>query len=226
MPDSHSAYSIDNSAHEELASWFLGPKGENHEFMKIAFGFIVDHLRKARQDFHPEDGVCFLIFRFVQTAQLCFVGIHHRRGPIVRCFQEGDGKAPRATRDAVWLHGRSQHPLLLSSLQCSHELRYHPCRYSWLPGELLAHSQKKKKRLTHELPQLTMLYNPNNVAPEASPLTSLMEYEVGQDLCEMLGFTRQPTSGPRESSMDPNADPLAWGHITCDGSIANLEAIW
>lgn len=67
-----------------------------------------------------------------------------------------------------------------------------------------------------------MLYNPNNVAPEASPLTTLIEYEVGQDLCEMLGFKRQPA--------DQNADqadgPYGWGHITCGGSIANLESMW
>ncbi len=80
--------------------------------------------------------------------------------------------------------------------------------------------------LTDRCLQLTMLYNPNNVAPEASPLTSLMEYEVGQDLCDMLGYTRQPVNGSRESAMDPNSDPLAWGHITCDGSVANLESMW
>lgn len=55
-----------------------------------------------------------------------------------------------------------------------------------------------------------MLYNQNNVATEASPATSQMEYEVGQQLCHMLGF----------SSKD------AWGHITADGTIANLEAMW
>lgn len=55
-----------------------------------------------------------------------------------------------------------------------------------------------------------MLFNQNNVATEASPATSQMEYEVGQQLCGMLGFTSQS----------------AWGHITADGSIANLESMW
>lgn len=60
-----------------------------------------------------------------------------------------------------------------------------------------------------------MLYNQNNVALEASPITSQLEQVVGDDLCQMLGFELLDTSEPRP-----------WGHITCDGSIANLEAMW
>ncbi len=70
-----------------------------------------------------------------------------------------------------------------------------------------------------------MMYNPNNVAPEASPLTSLIEYEVGQDLCETLGYNRQISSGPK-ADYNPNTQPMGWGHITCGGSIANLESMW
>ncbi|WP_324783340.1 pyridoxal phosphate-dependent decarboxylase family protein [Streptomyces sp. H51] len=55
-----------------------------------------------------------------------------------------------------------------------------------------------------------MLSNPNNVAAEASPVTTLLEKAVGQDLCRLLGY-------PVDSS---------WGHITCDGTVANLEAAW
>ncbi|KAI0437068.1 pyridoxal-dependent decarboxylase domain protein [Xylaria telfairii] len=60
----------------------------------------------------------------------------------------------------------------------------------------------------------TMIYNPNNVATEASPFTTEVERQVGQELCKMLGY----------NDPDPNSAP--WGHITCDGSVANLEAIW
>lgn len=60
-----------------------------------------------------------------------------------------------------------------------------------------------------------MLYNQNNVAAEASPVTTVMEYLVGQELCEMLGF---------DTAKD--AEIKAWGHITCDGSIANGESMW
>ena len=58
-----------------------------------------------------------------------------------------------------------------------------------------------------------MLYNQNNVAAEASPVTTALELRVGRELCAMLGY-------------DPTADPAPWGHVTCDGTVANVEAIW
>ena len=62
---------------------------------------------------------------------------------------------------------------------------------------------------------MTMIYNPNNVAVEASPLTTVIELEAGKQLCEMFGY-----------NTDPEKQPTAWGHITCDGTVANLESIW
>ncbi|CAF3488065.1 unnamed protein product [Fusarium graminearum] len=62
---------------------------------------------------------------------------------------------------------------------------------------------------------MTMLYNPNNVALEASPMTTLVELRVGQQLCKLFGY-----------NIDAQKSPLSWGHITCDGTIANLESIW
>lgn len=57
-----------------------------------------------------------------------------------------------------------------------------------------------------------MLYNQNNVALEASPITTVLEVEACEDLCQMLGY--QAT------------DPQPWGHLTCGGSTANIEALW
>lgn len=56
----------------------------------------------------------------------------------------------------------------------------------------------------------TMLYNPNNVAAEASPVTSRMELDVASQLAAMIGYdaTRQ------------------WGHLTSGGTVANFEALW
>ncbi|KAJ6487082.1 PLP-dependent transferase [Mycena vitilis] len=60
----------------------------------------------------------------------------------------------------------------------------------------------------------TILYNPNNVAFEASPITTKLELEVGMQLCEMLGYYKPP-------------DQIqAWGHIAADGTIANMESMW
>ena len=67
-----------------------------------------------------------------------------------------------------------------------------------------------------------MLYNQNNVAAEASPVTTMMEIAVGDDLCRMLGFS-VPDASPRARS---SAALRPWGHITCDGSIANMEGLW
>ncbi|GMF67666.1 unnamed protein product [Aspergillus oryzae] len=64
---------------------------------------------------------------------------------------------------------------------------------------------------------MTMIYNPNNVALEASPLTTVAEMEVGEQLCHLFGYNTDP------SRKDV---PTGWGHVTCGGTVANLEAIW
>lgn len=56
----------------------------------------------------------------------------------------------------------------------------------------------------------TMLYNPNNVSIEASPVTSRLELEVASQLAAMVGY-----------------DPAkSWGHLTSGGTVANFEALW
>ncbi len=53
-----------------------------------------------------------------------------------------------------------------------------------------------------------MLWNGNNVAYESSPATSQMEEEVGQDFAKFNGLEN------------------GWGHISADGSLANMEGLW
>ena len=55
-----------------------------------------------------------------------------------------------------------------------------------------------------------MLYNPNNVSIEASPVTTRLELEVASQLARMIGY-------------DPSR---SWGHLTSGGTIANFEALW
>jgi len=55
-----------------------------------------------------------------------------------------------------------------------------------------------------------MLYNPNNVAIEASPVTTRLELEVADQLATMVGYN--PAG--------------AWGHLTSGGTVANFEALW
>lgn len=81
---------------------------------------------------------------------------------------------------------------------------------------------------------MTIMFNPNNVrcssvagkfttselttvtpkvAFEASPVTTLLELEVGNQLCSMLGY-------PTNENIKP------WGHIACDGTVSNMESMW
>ncbi|KAJ7622127.1 PLP-dependent transferase, partial [Roridomyces roridus] len=60
---------------------------------------------------------------------------------------------------------------------------------------------------------MSILYNPNNVAFEVSPITTTIELLVGQQLCEMLGY-----------KAERNVEP--WGHLAADGTIANMESMW
>ncbi|KAI1351924.1 pyridoxal-dependent decarboxylase domain-containing protein [Xylaria sp. FL0043] len=63
---------------------------------------------------------------------------------------------------------------------------------------------------------MTMLYNPNNVAIEASPLSTVAEIEVGEQLCDLFGYNTDPNN---------TESPTGWGHVTSGGSVANLESI-
>jgi glutamate/tyrosine decarboxylase-like PLP-dependent enzyme len=65
-----------------------------------------------------------------------------------------------------------------------------------------------------------LLYNPNNVTPESSPVTLEWEMEVGADILRMLGYTPPPASGKK------SREEFGWAHITSGGTVANLEALW
>jgi len=56
----------------------------------------------------------------------------------------------------------------------------------------------------------TLLYNPNNVSSEASPVTIRYELEVGKQFADLFGY-------------DP---ATAFGHLTSGGTIANYESLW
>jgi glutamate/tyrosine decarboxylase-like PLP-dependent enzyme len=64
---------------------------------------------------------------------------------------------------------------------------------------------------------MTMLYNSNNVALETSPCTTVAEQRAGKQLSDLFGYN----TDERKKNL-----PLAWGHLTADGTIANLESIW
>lgn len=55
-----------------------------------------------------------------------------------------------------------------------------------------------------------MLYDPNNVSPEVSPVTTRLEGEVAAQLARMIGY---------------DVD-TCWGHLASGGTLANFEALW
>ena len=65
-----------------------------------------------------------------------------------------------------------------------------------------------------------LLYNPNNVTPESSPVTLDWELEVGASILNMLGYTPPPPSGK------VSREEFGWAHICSGGTVANLEALW
>jgi glutamate/tyrosine decarboxylase-like PLP-dependent enzyme len=68
-----------------------------------------------------------------------------------------------------------------------------------------------------------MLYNPNNVTPEAAPVTVEWELEVAADILKMLGYKCPPPSGAVHQETKKE---FGWAHITSGGTVANLEALW
>jgi len=56
----------------------------------------------------------------------------------------------------------------------------------------------------------TLLYNPNNVSSEASPVTIRHELEVGEQFARLFGYD----------------DTMSFGHLTSGGTVANYESLW
>ncbi len=128
--------------------------------------------------------------------------VHWRRG-----FHPNDPDAvdPFRQREAAFLQTQarfeSAHRRLLARLKGS--IPCHSPRYlAHMMGDALLPAQVGYLA--------AMLYNPNNVAQEGSPVTTELEEEVGDDLATLLGF-------------DPD---LAFAHLCSGGTVANLEALW
>ncbi|KAF8968538.1 pyridoxal phosphate-dependent transferase [Flammula alnicola] len=166
-------FRIPSSAdHERISALFLGPKGENAEFLHSWFNTIVAQQKAARDAYFPEDEAKSKAF--VQMTEIISSNL----------------------TELLTVLGQKSIPF------------YSP-RYS-------AHMS-----VDQSLPAIlgyisTMFFNPNNVAFEASPLTTLLELECGLQLCEMMGYNR----------LEGTDAPVGWGHIASGGTVANLESMW
>ena len=80
----------------------------------------------------------------------------------------------------------------------------------WFSPRYLGHMNADTLMAANLAYMAAILYNPNNVAYEASTATTPMEIEVGKQFAYMFGY-------------DPDS---SWGHITADGTLANYESLW
>ncbi|PZR99098.1 MAG: hypothetical protein DLM70_16040 [Chloroflexi bacterium] len=75
-----------------------------------------------------------------------------------------------------------------------------------------------------------MLYNPNNVTPEAAPVTVDWEIEACSRVLTMLGYIPPPPPMREDESSEDYARRMrrefGWAHITHGGTTANVEALW
>jgi len=74
----------------------------------------------------------------------------------------------------------------------------------------------------------TILYNPNNVSIQASPVTSFIEMAVGNDLCRMVGFEFPVTKNTDKKKKKQLKEEAIYPscHLTSGGTVANCEAYW
>ena len=80
----------------------------------------------------------------------------------------------------------------------------------WFSPRYIGHMNSDTLMVSNLAYVMAMLYNPNNCAKEASPVTTELELEAGKDLCALFGYDHNKS----------------WGHITSGGTVANYEALW
>lgn len=84
-----------------------------------------------------------------------------------------------------------------------------------------------------------MMFNPNNVTPEAAPVTTELEIEGCSAILDMLGYTPPPPLPPEADDDDDKyyekvqtyyqeaaSKQYGWAHISSGGTTANIEALW
>ncbi len=161
-----------SAAPVDLASVFLGAKGENAEvFERLLLEAFRDHVF-WRRNFHPEDG--FLV-------------------------QETEKHTPEY-----------EHAISALSQELMGLLGELKAGVPFFSPRYIGHMASDLTMASLIGYFATMLYNPNNVAAESSPVTTRMELEVAEQLAAMIGYDKD----------------RQWGHLTSGGTVANFEALW
>ena len=179
----HCIKKVDVQDDKEVASWFLGTRGENIEVATEIITGILEKMINARKDIFPS----------------------------IPNYITDEIKESEAYRNSI--ESVKEHVDQLVYLLNKYSLPTYSLRYQ---GHML---------WDITLPSLTgyfaaMLQNQNNVTPQASPATTIIELLACNDIAQMAGF--------KVRTLDNNDDNeiCAWTHISCDGSVANIESLW
>lgn len=190
--------------YEAACAWFLGPKAENADYLRMYVEIILNDLVQYRQHFSEDDEV-----RISSSSS--------RLGGMIVIFTIQNFVDARIASSPAFRKSMSilrTNVTFLSRLLPQHSVPFYSPRY-------MAHMVNDVSMPATLGYLMGLMYNPNNISPEAGPLTHIIEYDVGQQLCGMLGYNAQLGAEP------PSLEgPTAWGHITCGGSIANMESMW
>jgi hypothetical protein len=226
-----------------VAAWFLGTKGENaEEFEKLVVEAIRDHVH-WRRNFHPADPT------FITEETKAHPAYRHAMGTLKDAYLELLGQLKRSVPFfSMRYQGHMNWDLTLPGmLGYFATMLYNPNNVAFegsvattileiLVGDDLC------RMLGYKVPEASPL--PTEVATAAvapadtgverliSNWNRLTERQRGK-LLAVAGIRRNGHGPDHEPgvvdvALRSEADPAIrpWGHITCDGTVANIEAIW
>ena len=187
-----------------LSAWFLGPRAENNEVFMELFKDIFERHVRMRDNSFPSDPA--YITEEMKNSHAYRSEIEHMREELVKMQQDMEGSFPFFSPQDQWNQGQWNQGHWNQGNWNQSYGHMHQGHMNWdisMPA-MLGH-------------MMALLFNQNNIDPAASPVTASFEQQVGEQLCDMLGYNVFP---------DKNEQPLAWGHVTSGGDLANIEALW
>ncbi|MDY7807235.1 pyridoxal phosphate-dependent decarboxylase family protein [Burkholderia stagnalis] len=168
----------------------------------------MSQLNQASTNDHVEDEIVLSSWRHLWPHAKNHVRYRDMLGAILDDYYvwhsrwQSPGRAPTPERDSI-LQRTTALLKELSSRLMTDSVPWPACSY-------LAHMNTDTILPAGLAYFATMLYNPNNVTTEASPVTTALEHEVSDDFCGLVGFDQAN----------------GWAHLTSGGHAANYEAMW
>ncbi|KAI5818181.1 pyridoxal-dependent decarboxylase domain protein [Pyronema omphalodes] len=188
--------------HAGLSAYFLGPGAENHQQLLDYLIQILGQNQACRQKYRRDDDPVFITNEMTSNEQFAI-----NKGRLDSYLEILNEKLLTKYSIPFWNPRYSAHMTTDISM---------PAMLGYIS---------------------TMLFNPNNVSVEASPITTVLEMEAGKQLCKLLGYRLDPGTTyygfgepgvpSIENDWDDGEEHIAsWGHITCGGTVANVESLW